>query len=78
MQMVGQGIGGAIMPLALGALIAFGSGFYSEPGYLYGLYLMAALLLLGAILVALFTRETIGIFKDRDRALVSRGAGRVG
>jgi hypothetical protein len=75
MQMVGQGIGGAIMPLALGALIAFGSGFYSEPGYLYGLYLMAALLLLGAILVALFTRETIGILKIETERSYREGPG---
>jgi MFS family permease len=78
MQMVGQGIGGGTVPLILGALIGLGAGFYSEAGYLYGLYFMAGLVILGAILVTLFTRETIGIFKDRDRALISRGAARVG
>jgi MFS family permease len=72
-QMVGQGIGGAIVPLLLGQLIGLGGGFQSVTGYLWGLYLMAGLVLLGLILVALFTRETIGVFKDRDRALVSRG-----
>lgn len=77
MQMLGQGIGGAIVPLILGQLIGLGGGFNSESGYLYGLYLMAGLVLVGAVLVALFTRETIGIFKDRDRALVSRGTASV-
>lgn len=66
------------MPLILGSLIGLGGGFYSESGYLYGLYFMAGLVLLGAIMVTLFTRETIGIFKDRDRALISRGAARIG
>ena len=71
--MVGQGIGGAITPLVLGQLIGIGGGFQSAAGYLWSLYFMAGLVVLGAILVALFTRETIGIFKDRDRALVARG-----
>jgi MFS family permease len=78
MQMVGQGIGGGTVPLILGGLITLGGGFYSEAGYLYGLYFMAGLVVLGAIMVTLFTRETIGIFKDRDRALISRGAARIG
>ena len=73
LQMVGQGIGGAITPLVLGQLIGIGGGFQSAAGYLWSLYFMAGLVVLGAILVALFTRETIGIFKDRDRALVARG-----
>jgi MFS family permease len=73
LQMVGQGIGG-LSPVLLGWLIALGGGFSSVRGFDYGLYFLAALQLLAAILMALFTRETIGIFKHRDRALVSRKA----
>lgn len=73
LQMVGQGIGG-MSPLVLGALIALGGGFNSATGFLYGLYFMVALMIIAAILVLLFTRETIGAFKDRDWALVSRRA----
>jgi MFS family permease len=71
LQMVGQGIGG-LSPLVIGGLIALGGGFNSATGYNYALYFMSALVLLAAVLIALFTRETIGVFKDRDRALVSR------
>ncbi len=74
--MVGQGIGG-MSPLVLGLLIALGGGFKSATGFVYGLYFMCALMILAAIIVALFSRETIGIFKDRDRALVSRRAANV-
>lgn len=73
LQMVGQGIGGAAVPLVLGQFIGIGGGFQSVAGYLWGLYFMAGLVLLGVIIVALFTTETIGIFKDRDRALISSG-----
>ncbi|GAA1196107.1 MFS transporter [Pseudonocardia alaniniphila] len=73
LQMVGQGIGG-LSPILLGWLIGVGGGFASARGFDYGLYFLAALQLLAAILMALFTRETIGIFKHRDRALVSREA----
>jgi hypothetical protein len=77
LQMVGQGIGG-LSPVLLGWLIALGGGFSSVRGFDYGLYFLAALQLLAAILMALFTRETIGIFKHRDRALVSREACNIG
>ncbi len=70
-QMFGQGIGG-LSPLVLGPLIALGGGFNSATGYVYGLWFLAGLMLIAAILIALFTRETIGIFKSRDRALVSK------
>jgi MFS family permease len=73
LQMVGQGIGG-LSPILLGWLIGVGGGFSSARGFDYGLYFLAALQLLAAILMALFTRETIGIFRHRDRALVSRKA----
>lgn len=71
LQMVGQGIGG-LSPIVLGWLIALGGGFHSRTGFNYGLYFLAALVLLAAILMALFTRESIGIFKDRDRAMVRK------
>lgn len=49
-----------------------GGGFQSATGYLYSLYFLVAVALISAVLIALFTRETVGRFKDRDRALVSR------
>jgi MFS family permease len=73
LQMVGQGIGG-MSPILLGWLIGIGGGFSSARGFDYGLYFLAALQVLAAILIALFTRETIGVFLGRDRALVSRAA----
>lgn len=72
-QMFGQGIGG-LSPLILGPLIALGGGFASKTGYVYGLYFLSGLMFIAAILIAFFTRETIGIFKSRDRALVSKAA----
>jgi MFS family permease len=71
LQMVGQGIGG-LSPILLGWLINFGGGFSSARGFDYGLYFLAGLVLLAAVLMALFTRETTGRFVHRDRALVSR------
>jgi len=73
LQMVGQGIGG-MSPILLGWLIGIGGGFSNARGFDYGLYFLAALQVLAAILMALFTRETIGVLLHRDRALVSRAA----
>jgi MFS family permease len=70
-QMMGQGIGG-LSPLVLGPLIALGGGFSSQTGYIYGLFFLSGLMFLAAVLVFFFTRETIGIFKSKDWALVSR------
>src|SRR5205085_2207701 len=58
--------------LILGFVIGVGGGFKQATGYYYGLYFMVAVSLISAIIIALFTRETVGRFKDRDRALVSR------
>jgi MFS family permease len=69
---------GGVSPLVLGLLIGAGGGFRSATGYFYGLYFLVAISLLSAVLIALFTRETVGRFKDRDRALVSRERTRVG
>ncbi|MGW0081534.1 hypothetical protein [Streptomyces sp. NPDC003393] len=73
LQMVGQGIGG-LSPILLGWLIERFGGFSSAQGFHHGLYFLAALQLIAAIVMTFFTRETIGVFKDRDRALVSRKA----
>jgi MFS family permease len=69
---------GGVSPLILGFLIAIGGGFKQAAGYYYGLYFMVAVALISAIIIALFTRETVGRFKDRDRALVSRERTHVG
>jgi MFS family permease len=62
---------GGISPLVIGFLIGLGGGFEDATGYLYALYFLMAVSIASAILIALFTRETVGRFKDRDRALVS-------
>jgi MFS family permease len=64
-------LGGA-SPLALGFLIGAGGGFTSAAGYNWSLYVMGGACILAAVLLALFTRETVGKFKSRDRAIVSR------
>jgi len=63
-------LGGA-SPLALGFLIGAGGGFTSAAGYNWSLYVMGGACILAAVLLALFTRETVGKFKSRDRAFVS-------
>lgn len=73
LMMFAQGLGG-VSPLVIGGLIGLGGGFESVDGYLYSLYFMAGLMLFAALITALFSRETIGIFKERDRALISRRA----
>ncbi|MGY1644183.1 MFS transporter [Geodermatophilus sp. SYSU D00703] len=63
---------GGVSPLVIGWLIGVGGGFESASGYYYALYFLVAVSLISAIIIALFTRETVGRFKERDRALVSR------
>ena len=63
---------GGISPLVMGFLIGLGGGFQDATGYLYALYFLVAVAIISAVLIALFTRETVGRFKERDRALVSR------
>jgi MFS family permease len=63
---------GGISPLVLGFLIGLGGGFQNPTGYLYALYFLIAVSIISAVLIALFTRETVGRYKERDRALVSR------
>jgi nitrate/nitrite transporter NarK len=67
---VGLALGGGTGPLLVGVLVGLGGGFSSTSGYHMALYAIAALMLLGAILAALFTRETTGWFRSRDRALI--------
>jgi hypothetical protein len=57
-------------PLLVGVLVGLGGGFSSTSGYYMALYAISALMLLGAVLATLFTRETTGWFRSRDRALV--------
>ena len=63
---------GGVSPLVMGFLIGLGGGFQNAAGYLYALYFLVAVAIISAILIALFTRETVGRYKERDRALVSR------
>jgi MFS family permease len=67
---VGLALGGGAGPLLVGVLVGLGGGFSSTSGYHMALYAISALMLLGAILAALFTRETTGWFRSRDRALI--------
>jgi MFS family permease len=57
---------GGISPIILGLLISAGGGYHSATGYVLGLYFMVLICLLSAVLLVLFTRETIGRFKGRD------------
>jgi sugar phosphate permease len=70
----GLALGGGAGPFLVGVVIGQGGGFTSVGGYDAALYVLAALMLLAAILAALFTRETTGWFQPRDRALVTAPA----
>ena len=69
---------GGVSPLVMGLLIGAGGGFEEATGYFYALYFLMAVAIISAVIIALFTRETVGRFKDRDRALVSRERTNVG
>jgi MFS family permease len=69
---------GGVSPLVIGWLIGLGGGFGDQTGYFYGLYFMLGIALLAALLIGLFTRETVGRFKGRDFALVSAESTRGG
>jgi MFS family permease len=64
----------AIGPIAVGIFIAAGGGYDQSSGYVVGLLVMAASMVLCAVIMLLFTRETIGWFRQRDRALVSEAS----
>jgi MFS family permease len=57
---------GGVSPIILGLLISAGGGYHSATGYVLGLYFMVVISVLSAILLAVFTRETVGRFKGRD------------
>jgi MFS family permease len=71
----GLNMGGLIIagfgPILVGWLIGLGGGYSSPTGYMVSLYVLAGTMLLTAVLIALFTRETSGRFRHLDRALVS-------
>ena len=58
---------GGVSPLVIGFLIGLGGGFENATGYFYALYFLVAVAIISAVIMALFTRETVGRFKDRDR-----------
>ncbi len=70
-NLAGMLIGG-FGAIVMGFLISLGGGYTSSTGFLYGLYFIAAVSLVTAILLLLFTRESTGWMYSRDRALVSR------
>jgi MFS family permease len=71
----GLNMGGLIIggfgPILVGWLIGVGGGYSSPTGFMVSLYVLAGIMLLAAVMIALFTRETSGKFRHRDRALVS-------
>ena len=62
---------GGFSPYFIGWLIGVGGGFASPVGYNIALYFLAALMVVALILTALFTRETVGWYRRKDKALVS-------
>lgn len=71
MNMTGQLLGG-LGPILVGVLIAAGGGYSSETGFVWALYAMAGLIILSALILAVFTRETVGRYKSGDRGFFSR------
>lgn len=67
---VGLALGGGAGPLLVGYMISVGGGYKNIGGYDAALYVIAGLMLLAALLAALFTRETTGWFKQRDRSVI--------
>ncbi len=61
----------AFTPYILGALIAVGGGWMQMSGYQSGVYFMCALMVVGFLLMLLFSHETTGRLRGRDWALVS-------
>jgi len=71
LNMSGMLVGG-FGAIIMGFLISLGGGYSSSSGFLYGLYVIAGVMFLTALLILFFTRETIGRMYAHDRALVSR------
>jgi MFS family permease len=71
---VGISLGG-IAPLVVGWVIGLGGGFGSNVGYNISLYLLAGLMLASVVLVAFYTRETVGWYLKHDKfARVSKAS----
>jgi MFS family permease len=68
---VGLALGGGAGPLLVGHLISFGGGYGDVHGYYLALYAIAGLMVVAAVVTALFARETTGWFRERDRALIA-------
>jgi MFS family permease len=68
--LTGINIGG-FSPLLLGMLINIGGGWQVKQGYISGLYLLSALMVIAFFLILLFTRETVGKKRGKDWSLVS-------
>jgi len=71
LNMSGMLVGG-FGAIIMGFLISRGGGYSSSSGFLHGLYFIAGVMFLTALLILFFTRETIGRMYAHDRALVSR------
>ncbi len=78
---MGSLILGGLGPILVGVIIEAGGGYSNVAGYNLSLYMIAGSMALAAIMMALFTRETSGRFRQHDRALVSASScfkGRLG
>ncbi|MDR1816484.1 MAG: MFS transporter [Clostridiales Family XIII bacterium] len=64
-------IAGAATPAILGGLIAAGGGWSSASGYQAGVIFMCVCMVIGFLLVLLFSHETVGKRRGKDWALVS-------
>ncbi|WP_206811559.1 MFS transporter [Paradesulfitobacterium ferrireducens] len=62
---------GGISPFVLGIFINLGGGWNTQTGYVYGLWFLSACMVIAALAILLFTRETRGPWKGRDFSLVS-------
>jgi sugar phosphate permease len=62
---------GAFTPAILGGLIAAGGGWSSAGGYQTGVVFMCICMVVGFLLVLLFSHETVGKGRGKDWALVS-------
>jgi len=71
LNMAGMLVGG-FGAIVMGQLIQVGGGYSAIRGFNLGLNFLSGVSLLTALLLLLFTRETIGWMFSRDKALVSR------
>jgi sugar phosphate permease len=62
---------GAFTPAILGGLIAAGGGWNSANGYQTGVVFMCGCMIVGFLIILLFSHETIGKRRGKDWALVS-------